>query len=190
MPNTSQISNMIAAALSAKLTDDLIEDPQIPEGELAGLVREGRLQDNPEKFRISVLVHPGGDPEDDEWKDISVAFFEQAPIRRQFEFPAFEIGGNSGASYWYRRGVVEWQLFATKTKDTRDVARAQAFSIQARIERSIAKATTAPLVDDFGETSVFPARPFWSLSREGGGPKGSFIWRGRVGYQAVSVRDY
>lgn len=191
---TSQISNLIAARLVTKLTADLITaisgEATDPNSEKAGLVREGSLQDNPEKYRISILVHPFGDPDDENWKDIAVAYQEQQPERRQMWFPYGEIGGPYGGTAWYRRGSVEWQLFATKSKESRDEARAVAASVQGRVERGISQANYSDLTDDFGETVAFPMKPMWARTEEGGGPPKNFIWRGRVGYQTVSERAY
>ena len=190
---TTQISNLIAASLVTKLTADLMTaisgEATEPLSEKAGLVREGSLQDNPEKYRISILVQPFGDPEDPNWRDIAVVYQEQQPERRQMWFPYAEIGGSYGSTSWYRRGVVVWQLFATKTKEDRDEARSIAGSVQGRVERGISQAEYA-LTDDFGETVIFPMKPMWSRTEEGGGPPKSFIWHGRVSYQCVTERAY
>lgn len=181
---TTQVSALIADKLIAKLTTDLATTVTAEE---VGVVRGGALQDNPLKYRIYVLVHAGRDPDDANWKDISVAFQEQQPERRQLWHPAFEVGGGS---MWYRRGVVEWGLFATKTKETRDQARDIAFAIQGKIERAIAQVDLSGVKDDFGEAAIGKAIPMWSDPDASGGPKASFIWRGKVGYQVLTARSY
>ena len=182
---TTQISALIADRLVLKLQADLIADNSI-EAERVGVVRYGNLQQNPEKVRIYVLVHCGRDPEDDNWKDISVAYQEQQLERRQIWTPAFEVGGGS---MWFRRGVVEWGYYGTKDKSSRDTARDIAFAIQGKIERAIAQCDVGGIQDDFGEVAV-DIRPVWSNPDAGGGPPASFLWRGKIGYQAQPQRAY
>jgi len=182
---TTQISALIADRLVLKLQADLIADNSI-EAERVGVVRYGNLQQNPEKVRIYVLVHCGRDPEDDNWKDISVAYQEQQLERRQIWTPAFEVGGGS---MWFRRGVVEWGYYGTKDKSSRDTARDIAFAIQGKIERAIAQCDVGGIQDDFGEVAV-DIRPVWSNPDAGGGPPASFLWRGKIGYQAQTQRPY
>ena len=182
----TQINNLIADRMVTKLTADMIAN-QTDTDLKAGLVRKGTLQDNPEKYRIVVLVHPGGDPDDNNWKSVSVAYQEQQPERRQLSPPAFEVGGGT---MWYRRGVVEWQFFGTKTKEDRDEAMNIGHALQALVERAIANADYDNLKDDFGEVGVMGAKAYWSYIEPGGGPRASFIYRGKTGWQALTERSY
>jgi len=186
---TDQISYLIAEALVNALSALLIADATVPATERAGLVRAGNLQDDPESHRISVLVHPEGDPDVANWCDAAVAYPEQTPYPRYLNVPAFEIGGDYGRTAWFRRGAVEFRLFFTLTGESRNEARQIAFSVLGRVERGISR-SDFNITDDFGERLVLSPKSMRSRMEEKGGPDDSFIWEGWVLYQSLSERSY
>jgi len=176
------ISDLIVEALVLDLQDTFRE----AEGnEDVGIIKAGRLQDDPTKKRIAILVHIG-DPEDTiGWPDSSEAYSVH-PLRAM-ETPPFEVGGGS---IWWRRGTVELEYFGLKTKEDRDEARRIGNLTRGRIEKTISLSTRVPgLTDALGET-VMLILPVSSRIIEGGGPPASFIHRGIVRWQAQTARSF
>lgn len=151
-----------------------------------GIVKGGKLQDNPLKKRIYVCVHIG-DPNDPQWVDrISGTRGDNV---RGLEIPVFEFGGDAAESVmWWRCFLVEFGLFLPKSKENQDEARALANHIRGHIEGALHRSRGIPgLVDSFGEFSVRMLVRKSSAS-EGGGPPASYIWRGGVWFQVLTQR--
>lgn len=181
---TTQVSSLILDALVARLAADLAD--AVLEEETVETVKGGRLQDDPTDALngISVTVHIG-DPDDDGWRDINVAFEERSMSRRFVDVPAFEVGGGS---FWWRRGVVRWTLF-DQTGSSQDDVRERALGLQGRIERAVAQTEVGGLEDDLGEAAIM-LQHVWSRPAEAGGPPDSYIWRGAVAWQVLTARPY
>ena len=175
------ISDKIADAFVLDLKDTFKEIEALED---AGVIKAGRLQADPVKLQIAIMVHIG-DPEDpDGWPDTHEAY--NPTTGRKMDVPPTEVGGGS---FWWRRGTVEFQYFGLKGKKDRDEARRIANVTRGRIERTINSSTRVPgTTDSFGEMAM---QSMSTLSRvsEGGGPPNSFIWRGVVRYQVRTYRD-
>lgn len=181
-----QISDLIVDGLVTDLTAGLVDAIDLESDEIVGVVRGGQLQENPVKARLYVLVHVN-DPDDPTWEDQTVASRQQNLDREFIDIPAFEVGGGG---MWWRKGIVEFGLFATKSKETRDQARQVANMVKGRIEKIIQLSTSAVgITDSLGEFAV-KIMAVASRLEEGGGPPRSFIWRGRVRYQVLTNRPY
>ena len=179
-----QITDVIIDNLILDLTDEF-ED--VPDDEIAGVIRGGRLQDNPEKARISLTVHVGDPDKPSNWYDVFFARRDRVLDTHYFEAHASEIGGGQT---WWRRGAVKWEFFGTRSKESRTEARRIAGTIRARIERAINTSVRVPACsDDFDETAVL-IMATESSAVEGGGPPNQFIWRGKVLWQALTSKSY
>lgn len=180
-----QMSDLIGINLVTDLEAEFIKPDVTPE-ELVGVVRGGNLQENPVKARIYILVHVN-DPDDPGWQDMTTAHRDTNLQEKFFYTPAFEVGGGS---LWWRRGSIEFGIFATKSKEDRDEVRRIANITKGRIEKVIALHTaTLGTTDTLGEVAI-KVLPITSRLEEGGGPPRSFIWRGVVRFQLLTERPF
>jgi hypothetical protein len=140
----------------------------------AGLIRAGKLQDDPTITQINLLIHRGKE----EWPD--VLKMDTDP----FYSPVYEIGG---VQWWWRRFIIEMSFFFDGEID-RAVARNKGNIVLPRAQKSLINLPMPQGVDDFGESCHgLQIRKAW-LS-EGGG-EGEFIWRGEIWVEVLtSIRD-
>lgn len=184
-----QLSDLIAQTLVAEL-ETTFQD--VDSNEQPGLIRAGKLQDNPTKHRIILLVHLSDPEKPGEWADSPTASRVAGMLdKTDYYIPTYEIGGGVGSEMWYRRGAVEGQVFLTKTKEDRDEARRIANVTRARVELCLSRSTkaVANLKDDFGEIGR-QMLVINSRVTEGGGPPASFIWNFVVRWQALTHRAF
>lgn len=159
--------NLLMDSLADRLQEKLLTEVTGPTK--AGLVRTGKLQDDPTKFKITILIHEGGE----EWPDkINQNFTPAAGI---FAGNAYEIGGNS---VWRKYVRIEFQLFYPN-QSSRDSARIKSNVVVARTRNAVHLWQPTELgKDDFGE-SCSSAQVVNHWIREGGGV-GDFNWRGEL----------
>lgn len=184
MADKFQIGTAIIGNLLADLSDEFADSP---DGEVAGIIKNGRLQDDPEAAVISITVHVGDPQNPDKWMDNIFASRDEALDRSQFEAYTWEVGGRS--SIWWRRGAVLWEFFGTKTGDSQSEAQRKAGVIEGRIQRAIDHSIRVPgCIDDFNELAInIMSRS--SQKFEGGGPPNEYIWRGKILWQALTGRS-
>lgn len=181
---TQAIGDMIANAMLLDLQDAFAN---LPEEETPGLIKVGRLQEDPETLRLALTIELG-DSDDPEWRD--TAYFVKENSLDPISFRAFssEVGGGE---LWWKRGTLRMYYFATQSKEEQDVARNIATVTFGRAKRAISLSTrinAASLTDDFGEQAIKPLVVKEQLS-EGGGPPDSYIWRGKVYWQVLTGRN-
>lgn len=181
MPD-QQASDMIADGMVADLITVFAD---VPDLELPLVIRGNKLQENPVKDRIYVLVHIGDPDEPDIWHDSSLAKRDQALDRVQFQAPAFEVGGH-GTAMMYRRFTIEYGFYGTKFKESREEAQRQANLIKGRCEKALWRPTYAGVADLFGEIPLM-AFVVQDIIDAGGG-KNSFIWRGKIHVMVLTNR--
>jgi len=177
------IHDQIIDALVANLTETLITNIPESDSSRAGLVQSGALQDDPQRYRISVMVHPNDRDNPGKWRDELLS----SP-RKEFRerlLPKFfaEVGGTIG---WIRRFTIEIQCFYTKTGEEKEEARNDTYKVLSRIMATI-QDRPLRISDEMGET-VIMGLVRWSWVREGGGPPRSYIWRGKVGVEYYTFR--
>lgn len=179
MADTS-VYNILMDGLRDRLVEVLIEGQPENEVTRAGLVKVGKLQDDPTETLINILIHegrPDGDPHvlnvDNERPDLSG--------------PTYEIGG--GGSAWYRnRFQVEFKLFFDGDYD-RDESRRKANVVLSRTKQAIMTIDLHSLsTDSFGERAHMVSVYRHKIS-EGGG-EGTFIWRGDISVEFLCGQDF
>lgn len=151
--------------LKAKLLTDVVDDAQ------AGLVRSGRLQDDPNNKKVNILIHSGGE----EWPDV---LNTPAYASMGMTAPTYIIGGPSAGSYWRRRFRVELQIFFTNDSN-RNNARMKSFVALQRAHHALRTMGLAAIpADSFGEKAHM-LQVFDQHLDEGGG-EGDFNFRGEI----------
>jgi hypothetical protein len=178
MPTVSSVSlfNMLIDKIVDELTRELYTDVPSSDPSRVILIRAGRLQEDPTKARMNLMVHYGGDLDKDALNDAN------DPV----EAPTYEIGGGQ---YMRRRFRIEFEFFFPGERD-RDNARTWAMVAYSRCQRALkdmpmpVHPTTGNPVDDFGEMALqLVFKP--SFMRESGGP-GSFIHKGELHFEFLS----
>jgi len=144
------------------------------------LVRAGRLQQDPTKNYVNILIHPN-DPDDmDSWVHEPIGK-NITPLDQNMPMGMYEVGGGE---QWWRRFTVELKIFFNQKSLTRTQARDYAHLVLGRAEEAIKEgvSTLSALADDWGEQS-------WGIyimkSRcvERGGPTKDWIWDGKIWLQ-------
>lgn len=156
-------------------TADLLRDhllTQVDDDSKAGLVRTGKLQDDPTSRRVNILIHPGGE----EWQD---KINTDGSSAGKYVDNAYTIGGDYGGVYWRRRVKAELQMFFTN-EASRDTARIKAHVVLSRALNALLTWDVGKQIpqDSFGE-KVYDLQITGSWLREGGG-EGDFNWRGEM----------
>lgn len=167
------MTNTIIAAVVVHLVEKLITD--VPEDDIsrAGLVRAGRLQDDPTRPRATLLVHPN-DPQDEGWRH------ELAKTDTGIEFATpWEVGG--GHLEWLRF-TANLELFYMKSI-SRVAAQESASTLLTRARAALWSMAMPQGVSDFGESAI-KLVVCSSYIREGGGPP-DYIWRGDIHFQVL-----
>lgn len=170
VPEDQEIHNILLAAVVNKLTEDLIIVPDTDttaEAEaVAGLVRAGKLQADPTKAGINVLVHPGGEAFPDKLSDSSGS--------------GREIGTAGLSFLWLVRFKIQLKLFYNKELE-RTTAQIKSGVVLTRAHRAITrlnKEMRSIPTDDFGAHPIM-VTVVDTFLREGGGVR-EFIWNGEL----------
>jgi len=164
------IVNILLEATAERLLQKLLTD--VTDESKAGLVRTGKLQDDPTSRKVNILIHPGGE----DWPDkLSV---DGSGVGKHVE-NAYTIGGAYGGIFWRRRALIEIQMFYTNESD-RDTSRMRSHVVLSRAHHAlntwdVGRETPK---DDFGE-KAYDLQVVQSWLREGGG-EGAFNWRGEI----------
>lgn len=157
------VSELLELKLKTEITDDA----------KAGVVRPGKLQDDPTLRKINILIHTGGE----DWPDkLNQNFGPTAGIFSNF---SRSLGGEYGSAMWRRYIVVEFEIFFPNSNSRTD-ARMKANLVMSRARNAIHKWIPGRAIapDSFGE-SVQAVQPVQHWLREGGGT-GDFNWRGEM----------
>ena len=136
----------------------------------AGLVRSGKLQDDPTAKKTNILIHPGGK----EWPDVLNTASEQSG----YVGYTYTMGTGYSQSQWRIRFRIELQLFYVNEAN-RDNSRAKSLLILARAKHALSLMPLRAIPrDDFGEKAV-EIQVVKDFLAEGGG-EGDFNWRGEL----------
>lgn len=183
VPRHISVTNLLMDAVVDQLTEwlqvvptqDEIENPDFNKRyeAVAGLIRNGRLQDDPTTYAINILVHPATEEHKDELYD--------KDVHNAFRLPnQFEIGGIVPNSYWVKHIHAEMTLFFDG-ENKREYAQTRAQVVLSRAHHALmllnANFAAIPR-DSFGNKAHMCTVKNMYL-REDGGP-GTFIWRGEI----------
>lgn len=153
------------------------------------VVKDGRLQSDPERPREHVMVHIQH-PQDTSWYDCPVG---DRYIRylnavygweRGFMSPLGEVGGRRR---WYRRFAVEVINYYTRDRQDQASSREMANTLRALVEKLVLSFPVTAVKDEFGEQGV----RIWvdrSRTEERGGPPNNYIWKSWVYVTAETDR--
>ena len=148
----------------------------------AGLVRQGLFQDDPTRYRISLLVSPG-DPDETSpkpaWADCLAT-----PAATGFFVPTYEVGGGV---FWLRRFTALVEQYFTLTLESRDEARSIATWVFSNAHKALQAAMGCNILDEFGERTTLMLVPDM-IAYESGGPPNSFIWKGKFYVQFLTEK--
>jgi len=150
--------------LRTKLIDEVSDDAK------AGLVRAGKLQDDPTTKKINVLIHPGGEEYPDHINS------HQSPGYGHYIESTYTIG-DGGTKFYLRYIKIEFQLFYSNSPNRSDsrkksqlvIDRAKRIMDTWDVGREVPK-------DDLGE-HAYNVQTLSQWLFEGGGD-GDFNWRG------------
>lgn len=171
---------MIAETVDAALLSEMQTLINSNDETRAGLVRVGKLQQNPVIPVVSILTQANDPDSPDLWPHEIV----KAPPTSESIIPAYQIGGGE---MWWRRFTTEIQQF-WKTDTDRETALKYSSVVLSRAEKTIST-TLLGLIDDFGE-GAGSVNVIRSKNIEGGGPPRNFIYRGRIWWQVLTEKDY
>ena len=161
---------LLVAACQTAISDD--DDSK------ALLVRAGRLQEDPTKNFVNVLIHPN-DPDDmDEWVHEVIGKNITPYSDHGFPIGMYEIGGGE---QWWRRFTAELKIFYNQKSLTRTQARDNAHLVLGRAEEAIKEGISALAAspDTWGE-QAWGAYVRRSRCVERGGPTKDWIWDGKI----------
>ena len=145
----------------------------------AVLIRQGTLQQDPVKERISILVNPN-DPDDisnkPEWADSIVG--------RDDGWAAYEIGGGER---WWRKFTIDINVYLVRTREERGLAREIGMFAFSAVHGTLQDHKAIDVTDFFGE-SAFLMLVDSSMPYESGGPPNTFIWRGKIRLKVLTEK--
>lgn len=146
-------------------------------------VKIGRYQQNPSAARLRVAVEAGDLDDMTHMDGILPRVSRNTPIA--FEMHARELGGTQ---FWYRRGIVQVEMFFTNLGLSEETARDRAYIIMGRVECQIEQIDLTGLVDSNGE---FAHEIFMTASQmiQSGGPPSSWVFRGKCYWDCLTERN-
>ena len=181
------ISTLVAQTIEQHLEQSLaVELP------LYGLenyeIKVGRLQADPERPSINLMVHIGK-PRDTKWADEAVGgryVRSGSGVMGYDRGETMAIGEVGGGRTWLRRFTVEGSIFFTRTKEDRATANELANTVRGLVEQALRPEIVVGQEDDFGERA-FRLLLNASSAEERGGPK-AHIWDFWVYFSVETTR--
>jgi hypothetical protein len=177
----SQIVNLILDRMVQQLSPVMI-DNVLDVNQKVSLLKKGLLQVNKVEEHIEVgLV--GGDHEDPNYKDGIISQSEMPDISQ--EFAVREVGGGQ---LWWRRGIAKLECFLLTDALEETLAFERAYEILGRLEAAIEPIYIADLEDSYHEHAI-KLYCYGNTYFQSGGPATSWIFRGKVFWQALTERE-
>jgi len=172
----NSIHNIVMDGVLAHLIQKL--QIEVTGDSIAGLVKTGKLQDDPTATRINILIAPG----DATWRHVLDTGINRSDGRAGF---VYEIGGDYPTQAWRRRYIVEMSFYFDGEL-IRDTARRTAQIVYSRAQDALSKLKAINFAaDTFGE-KVWSFQVSDTWIRESGG-EGEFIWKGEIRFEALTV---
>ena len=179
----AQMAGLIVTTLISTI-ENYYNTPLIPDDEKPKIVKEGRLQQDPTTPVFTVMVSPNDYEDKERWADIPVSRGDEALDKYMMKVYAYEVGGN--AQIWWRRGIIEWQIFGMRKKWDADVMLNYSTLTKGRLERIVATLDLGNMKDEFGEVAKLALPVLSNQFRSGGEKANALIWRGKVRYQVLT----
>lgn len=178
----TDIDDMLMDATEARLLQYLRTD--VTDDAQAGLVRAGKLQDDPTAKKINILLHPGGE----EYKN-GLQQHGQGYSNAKYVDSTYYIG-DGGGDFQRHYIKVELQLFYSN-EPNRKVSRKKSTLVMARAKHALKTWDVAAEIgvkDSFGEY-VYDLQVLDNWLFEGGGD-GDFNWRGWLVIEFLTEQSY
>lgn len=153
-------------------------------------IKVGRLQADPERPALNLMVHIGK-PRDDKWIDEAAGGRYTRAGQGVMGYDRGEsmvIGEVGGGRTWLRRFTVQGSVFFTRTKEERDDANEIANTVRGLVEEYLRPNIVTGLEDDYGERA-FRLMLNMSSVQERGGP-GSLIWDFWISFTVETIRSH
>jgi hypothetical protein len=177
----TDIDDIIMDATEARLLKYLETD--ISDDAKAGLVRAGKLQDDPTTKKINILLHPGGE----EYKNTLNT--RNSPSAGKYVESTYTIG-QGGSGFYLHYVKAEFQLFYSN-EPNRIVSRKKSTLVMARAKHAIMTWDAAAEIghaDSFGEY-VYDQQVVGQWLFEGGGD-GDYNWRGWMVIEFLTEQSF
>ena len=181
MTTPTQVINLILDALVASITAAMKTPIDPTDITYVDVVKKGLLQTDKTKENVQIGI-TGGDHEDPKYTDGIAALGDLPNIG--FYVPNREIGGGE---MWWRRGVARLECFYIRERLTEDEAHEAAYNTLGRLMQTIPLTSMSGLTDSFGEHAI-KLFCFGNTMFESGGPPKTYIFRGKVLWQALTER--
>ena len=183
----AQIISLLVDAIEDLLVTACQLDISGDDDSKALLVRAGRLQQDPTKNVVNILVHPNDPDAPDDWRH-EIRKMDQVTLQNPWsrDVPAsavgmYEIGGGE---HWWRRFTVELKMFFGTKNEDRATCRELAHRVLGRAEEALKEgmSTFGAQLGDWDEQCV---QVYVTSSRcvERGGPTKDWIWDGKIWVQ-------
>lgn len=180
---TNTFLEFMADVLVEKLTVNSDPDIAVQNEATAGLIRAGKLQDDPTVAGINILLHPA------KADSPNMTNHPGASWGINFE-ESYELGGDIPPAWFLKKFNVELRLFFDNETE-RSIAQTKAQVVLSRVVHAIhginGRFHEIPM-DTFGEKGHMLSIQNFFL-REGGGI-GTFIWRGTVEVDVLTSLNY
>lgn len=177
---------MIVPLLVTEITAHLVRIciTNVPEGDptRAAVVKAGRFQDDRVLENVHVAIS-GGDPDDPTYKDGAITLEDMHKIG--YRYPVGEL---SGTRFWWRRGIIQIGCYFIKEQFPEEIAMQHAYTVLARVQSNLENIRVIRLTDDFGEQAL-QLFSYGNTFSESGGPPSNYIWRGKVYWTCLTVRQ-
>jgi hypothetical protein len=179
MPDTSILSILMSETveyLIQVMTTEVVDNDPTDETK-AGIIRTGRLQDDPLKPKVTVLIKMG----DDDWAH-QLNMNNYGP---GMHGPTYEVGSFAGNPHWRRRFIADIDVYY-KSKDRWDI-QDKSNVILSRAENALLSMPIPQTADSFGE-KAYQINVEKSTSRESGGP-GTFIHHSAIYFEFLTQKN-
>lgn len=176
----------IVSLIADAIVQDLTEAFDTEDLAASGLVRLGRLMDDPEGYDNPICVHENDPDDPNGWLHEQIRHpYSEGRNLSVFQPGYFEIGGSE---VWVRRFTIELNVFLTREGLERDAAKAVIDTVHGRAIHTLRNSTRIiGLEDEYGE-HVWMARCGVAKTRMllSGGPPTNWIGRGKIWFQAFT----
>lgn len=178
----AQIVPMVLWAIRDHLETAMVNEVPESNPTRAMVVKVGRFIENPLDKNVSVAIL-GGDFENPAYTDARI----DNPDVENFPFRNLPVGEIGGGTYWYRRGVIQFQCFFVRQRFNEELSMQLAYDFYGRLLNAVENTPLPQIRDEYEEGVVPPIVVESSTFFESGG-KDKFIWRGKIYWRILTWR--